>query len=142
MKLKKFELLDSTVVLHSSLEDERSELPVGTFTYDGAEIGVAQVHCIDKLGPDESGKYLFYYEYDTYAFSHGNETLRARSYADNSEEAHFLVVNRAGNRESLSEEIMASSLARAAINYLSSMGKRTFKWLDPSNEESGYSELP
>jgi hypothetical protein len=121
---------------------ECAEPIVETFAHTAGEVHVSRKHCIDKMGPDANGLYEFYYEYDLYEFSQGSETLHARSYTSEPEEAHVLGIESGGQRGLLAESDLAKALVRAALEYLRTTGKTKLTWLDPSNEVNGYSPIP
>jgi len=94
------------------------------------------------MGPDSNGLYEFYYEYDLYEFTQGSETLHARSYASEPEEAHLLGIEVGGQGRLLTATDLGKPLPRAALQYLREAGKSSLTWLDPNNRVNGYSRVP
>jgi hypothetical protein len=121
---------------------DRGDPVIEIFAYEGREVRVSRSHCVDKMGPDRNGLHVFHYEYDLYEFTEGFETLHARSYAIEPEEAHLLAIELDGQRRFLTADDLDKPLPKAAKRYLRRAGKGNLKWLDPNNEEGGYSPIP
>ncbi|WP_295686249.1 hypothetical protein [uncultured Nevskia sp.] len=137
-----WKVVKSSVQLLPQTPDERSSFPDVMIVHAGKEVRVSRTHCIDKQGPDESGHYLFYYEYDLYDFTSDRESVRAKSYSDEPDEVSFLGMQREHEHTFLTKRFIASSpLIAAACLYLTSSSKCRFRWLDPDNTEVGYSEM-
>jgi len=105
-------------------------------------IHVLHEHCVESLGPDSSGKFVYHYEYDVYRFSNKDSFIKARSYAIEPDEAHFLEIKVNGNRRMLEPSDCKNPFVKAAIQYLQELGKSKLTWLDRSNTHDGYSKVP
>jgi hypothetical protein len=124
------------------ISSERGDSLIETFPYEGREVRVSRTRCVDKRGPYPNGLYEFYYEYDLYEFMEGPETLHARSYTTEPEEAHLLAIEIDGQRQLLSRADLGRPLVKAALEYFRHAGKTRLDWLDSANEENGYSSAP
>jgi hypothetical protein len=100
-------------------------------------MNVDKSHHIDKSEPDANGLYEYYYDYHLYEFTEGDFTLIARRYTNESE-AHFLGLERAGEKAFLSKSILNEPLLHQAIEYLKKEGTNAFSYLD---EREGYVEI-
>ena len=120
----------------------REDPIVEEYTFEGHRVLVSRQHCIDSMGPYENGLYEFYYDFELIEFALGSIRLKARSYAGDPAEAHLLGMDVDGERKLLSASDLASVVPRAAVQYLRSRGKTELSWLDPTNEEVGYSPIP
>ena len=98
---------------------------------------VDKSHHIDKSEPDADGMYEYYYEYDIYEFSEGDLKLVTRSY-ENESEAHFLRLEKKGNKSFLSKKSLNEPLVQQAIDYLKKEGKVFISYLD---ENMGYVKI-
>lgn len=101
---------------------------------------VVTTHQIDASEPDAQGQYEYYYEFDSYRFSEGRDTLFARSYTDAPEEAYFLSIERGGKSRLLRDADLETPLFVHAADHLRAAGKRTLTWL--SGRGNGYEPLP
>jgi hypothetical protein len=97
-------------------------------------------HHVDASEPDASGMYSYYYEYDLYRFTDGNECLIARSYTDSPTEAHFLALEVSTERRGLQRSDLSKPIFRAAVGHFQSEGKVQLKWLGGS--QGAYEALP
>jgi hypothetical protein len=94
------------------------------------------------MGPDASGFYEYYYEYDLFEFQLGELKLHGRAYADEPAEAHLLALEVNENRAFLTAADLLGTLCRAAGQYFRDAGKTDLHWLDPENKNRGYSPIP
>ena len=97
---------------------------------------VATTHHIDSSEPDALGRYEWRYEYDLYRFVDGETVLIARSYVDETDEAHFLRIESAGNHRMLSKDDLRLPLFIQSMRYLRNAGKIKLQWL--SGRRNGY----
>lgn len=97
---------------------------------------VAITHHIDASEPDAQGAYDYYYEYDLYRFSDGENALIARSYTDTGDEAHFLSIELRGDARRLLEADLKMPLFADAAAHLRAAGKHKLSWL--SGRGNGY----
>ncbi len=91
---------------------------------------------IDASGPDETGMYEYYYEYDIYRFTDGPICFVARSYTDEPDEAHFLRVEIDGRPRSIIDSDLMYPLFLSAQAHLRADGKAHLRWL--SGRGDGY----
>ena len=124
------------------ITERRDDPTTEEFSSEGILIRVRRQHCVDAMGPDESGMYEFHYDYDLFEFSLGGTTLHGRAYSDEPDEAHFLTVEVAGNRDLLTSADLQSPLAQAAIRYFHRAGRTSLTWHDSENSVNGYSPIP
>jgi hypothetical protein len=102
-------------------------------------LGPMQIECshhIDASDPDDQGMYEYYYEYDLYRFSEGDNCLVARSYYDEPEEAHFLRMEIDGQARLLADSDLKTQLFNDSTKYLRELGKKRLMWL--SGQHNGY----
>lgn len=101
-----------------------------------------QVECtrhIDASEPNADGSYDYHYEYDFYRFSNEGCCLFARSYTDESDEAHFLSMEVGEESRLLTDDDLGHPLFVAAQTYLHNEGKLRLNWL--SGRGNGYESL-
>lgn len=101
---------------------------------------VDRTHHIDASEPDQAGMYDYYYEYDIYRFTDGLDALMARSYVDESDEAHFLRIEINNCSRLMVDKDLLHPLFLAAHSHLQAEGKLHFKWL--SGRGNGYESVP
>ena len=89
-------------------------------------------HHIDCDKENADGLHEWHYEYDLFRFSEGTFTLVARSYTDTPEEAHFIRLEKEGQRVSLTETALQTPLAEEATRHLQSLRKAKVNWLSPT----------
>ena len=109
---------------------------------DGRTVAFTHDHCVDSMASTEKGLYEYYYEYELYRFSDGARSLVARSYTDESDEAHFLRIETSGGVESLTEESFELALVQTALRHLRSIGKRKLHWLNVESKGDAYVGVP
>lgn len=101
---------------------------------------IDRTHHTDASDPDENGDHDYFYEYDLYRFSDGSLSLFARSYVDESDEAHFLNLAIGNRSRPLVDADLTHPLFLAAKAHLLSEGKVRLHWL--SGRGNGYEPLP
>ena len=124
------------------ISEDRDEPRVSVFRFDNVDIEVTCTKCIDKMGPDENGRYDYYYDYELFEFKSGSNVIHARAYADQKEEAHLTAIDIEDEQRLLSKSDLKTVLGRAAIHYFWNLGKTEVNWLDADNDVDGYSLVP
>ena len=101
-----------------------------------------QIDCtrhIDAGEPGDDGICDYYYEYDKYCFRHGSLCFVAKSYADSSNEVHFLSVEENGITRPLTDADLDGQLFLSAVAHLRDAGKSEIYWL--SGRGNGYESV-
>ncbi len=88
-------------------------------------------HHIDAGEQDADGFYDYYYEYDIYRFTLGDQCLVARSYSDTSTQASVLRLEEAGKSRTLQFKDLQQPLVQQAKAHLQSLGKQDLRWFNP-----------
>ncbi|MBY6192152.1 hypothetical protein KUV22_17165 [Microbulbifer agarilyticus] len=108
--------------------------------FDGVSITVTR--CIDSSGPDSNGAYEFYYDYETFVFELGDESISGKKYADTPEEASLIRIKERGKERLFENADFKKELVKVSISYLKANGAKSVKYLDRANTHNGYSEVP
>ncbi|MEL7363085.1 MAG: hypothetical protein AAFN13_13510, partial [Bacteroidota bacterium] len=103
--------------------------PTETVERDGLAITVVRQHCVEASAPDADGFYEYYYDYDRYELTAGDDVLTARTYRD-SDSGHLLSVVQQGARRSLEPADLTTPLAAEALARLRAQGKTRLQWFD------------
>ncbi len=105
-------------------------------------VSITITHCIDSSGPDSSGAYEFYYDYETIIFDLGSESVSGKRYADTPEEASLIRIKDLGGERLIEASDLKKEIVKVSVSYLKTNGAKSVKYLDQSNTISGYSEFP
>jgi hypothetical protein len=105
-------------------------------------VSITITHCIDSSGPDSSGAYEFYYDYETIIFDLGSESVSGKRYEDTPEEASLIHIKDLGGERLIEESDLKKEIVKVSVSYLKANGAKSVKYLDQSNTISGYSEFP
>ncbi|MEM6782803.1 MAG: hypothetical protein AAF624_03605 [Bacteroidota bacterium] len=103
--------------------------PAETIERDGLTITVARQHCIEASAPDADGLYEYYYDYDRYDLTAGDDVLTARTYRD-SDSGHLLSLVHKGTRRTLEPTDLTTPLAAEALARLRALGKTHLQWFN------------
>lgn len=90
---------------------------------------------VDKGEREANGKYDFYYEFEVFEFSESDLCYVARSYKDESSEAHFLRKKISGKVGQIKSNDLKAPLFLEATKYLRQKGKTTLKYLGDKGYE-------
>lgn len=96
---------------------------------------ISKTHQIDK--GDADGKSDFQYEYHLYEFTENDQTLVARSYLDEIQEAHLIRLERDGEYIPC-HQVLHDDLVIKAVAHLRNDGNMLINYLD---EDELYVEL-
>jgi len=97
---------------------------------------ICKTHQVDK-GDTQSGNYDFQYEYHLYEFSENGQKLIARSYLDETQEAHLIRLERDGDYIPC-HQVLNDDLVIKAVEHLRGDGNSLINYLD---ENELYVEL-